>query len=959
MIIYRFPTLGCTPHLRKLYAKPTLVYYFTICQFRHPSLQSNAMLNRRKTLLALTLCLLVAALLRSFNLASVPPGVHFDEAANGILANEIGSGGERPLFITSYTGKEVLYFYLAGTVMRLVNSTVWGLRLTAAYVGLLTVAATYWLGLELSRDRRVALFAAALLAVSFWHLLFSRLGFRAISQPLLQALMVAAWLRGVRRQQTGWLLLSGIFLGLSLYTYLAVRLFPLLLLVGSLPLLVQRPFPKQQWRNHLLLAGAALLVAAPLLFFFWQNPDAFWVRITQVSPDASDRLTVGESVLRSLRMFFVAGDPYIRFNIPFMPLLDPMVGTLAVLGWATLLLSWRRLQVPWRKTAVLFLLVAPFIMLLPTALATSEIVPSNLRAIGLLPFLFYLPAAGLVWVLDQLWLRTRAQPILPLWSIAIVLAIGGVLTYRHYFLVWGRDAALFLETDADLAAVAQAVDAFPLQDETLFVASPHYQHPSVAFLSERYDQIKWLPHGDALVFPAQTEALVFYPAKTPPPDWASLFLPEPILEETAVTAYRLTETPVVPSGQNVNFSNAMTLRDVAIAPQTEQNTLPITLFWQVNGALPNPVQPFVHLEDRWGHRWSQRETFAYPSEQWARGDLVIEHVELSLPPGLPPEQYLIKIGLFDPATSGRLAIFDEDGRYAGNSFTLENVLLQATQPPDVPPTPPIAQNKPVVEGLRLLGYHPITAEISGGETLPVVLHWYATKQLPQLTLRFELLREGAVGGRIVATSQPVHGQYPFPFWETPQYVIDHQALPIPESIEPGRYVVNLRVLDRDESVVTAVNLGSITLKKTERLFTPPFVENAISATFGAEIALHGYSLTRNDKNEYTLTLLWQALQPPAADYTVFVHALMPDGSCTPCVWQQDAMPQQNLYPTSRWQSGEYVVDTYQIELPPDLSPGIYPIEVGLYLADSGIRLSVETIIAHTGDALVFERIVVE
>ena len=96
--------------------------------------------------------------------------------------------GERPIFITSYTGKEVLFFYLAGGLMRLLGESLFTLRLTAALVGLLTVAAVYWLGLELFRDRRVALVAAALLAISFWHLLFSHLGFRAITQPLLQAL---------------------------------------------------------------------------------------------------------------------------------------------------------------------------------------------------------------------------------------------------------------------------------------------------------------------------------------------------------------------------------------------------------------------------------------------------------------------------------------------------------------------------------------------------------------------------------------------------------------------------------------------------------------------------------------------------------------------------------------------------------------------------------------------------
>ena len=88
--------------------------------------------------------------------------------------------------------------YAAGGMAAALGNTLFALRLTAAFFGLLTVAATYWLGREMLADRRIALLAAALLAVSFWHVLFSRLGFRVISQPLLMALAVAALFRGLR-----------------------------------------------------------------------------------------------------------------------------------------------------------------------------------------------------------------------------------------------------------------------------------------------------------------------------------------------------------------------------------------------------------------------------------------------------------------------------------------------------------------------------------------------------------------------------------------------------------------------------------------------------------------------------------------------------------------------------------------------------------------------------------------
>ncbi|MGD8857446.1 MAG: phospholipid carrier-dependent glycosyltransferase, partial [Chloroflexota bacterium] len=156
-------------------------------------------MNRRTALTMMVFILLVAAALRLPALTATPPGLHYDEAANGLLAGDIGFRGQRPVFIASYTGKEVLFFYLAAAVMRVAGETVFALRLTAAYLGLLTVAAAYWLGRMLLADRRLAVLAAGLLAVSFWHILFSRLGFRAISQPLLQALTVGALFAGLRQ----------------------------------------------------------------------------------------------------------------------------------------------------------------------------------------------------------------------------------------------------------------------------------------------------------------------------------------------------------------------------------------------------------------------------------------------------------------------------------------------------------------------------------------------------------------------------------------------------------------------------------------------------------------------------------------------------------------------------------------------------------------------------------------
>jgi hypothetical protein len=84
-----------------------------------------------------------------------------------------------------------------------------------------------------------------------------------------------------------------------------------------------------------------------------------------------------------------------------------------------------------------------------------------------------------------------------------------------------------------------------------------------------------------------------------------------------------------------------------------------------------------------------------------------------------------------------------------------------------------------------------------------------------------------------------------------------------------------------------------------------------------------------------LTLYWRALTEMTSSYSVFTHVLGPDGQI---VAQQDNVPVNGTYPTTLWLPGEVIADDYQLSLQDDLPAGEYPIEVGFYDPDSGLRL---------------------
>ena len=142
----------------------------------------------RRYYLLLTLITLAAAFLRLWQLTAVPPGLHYDLAATALLGSEVAFNGYNPIFISAYTGHEALFYYWLALWFRLAGSSVFTLRLAAAMLGVLAVPAGFFALREALRFEGelalpLAALGAALLAISFFQVVFSRFGFRAISEP--------------------------------------------------------------------------------------------------------------------------------------------------------------------------------------------------------------------------------------------------------------------------------------------------------------------------------------------------------------------------------------------------------------------------------------------------------------------------------------------------------------------------------------------------------------------------------------------------------------------------------------------------------------------------------------------------------------------------------------------------------------------------------------------------------
>ncbi len=426
-------------------------------------------LSKWKTAVLLALILTVALLFRFAALDRIPPGVFSDEALNGnegLLAQQTG---DYKIFYSTNNGREGLWINLVGISESIFGVNQFGLRFWSAALGSLTVLVVYLLAVELL-SVRTALFGAWFLAMSFWHVAFSRIAFRAILVPLLFTASLYFLLKAQRaataRQSTNSVLLAvfgGLVYGLGFHSYISYRFTPFVVIVLAgldLRRRLKLKQPLRPWFRLLALwLGAAVIMALPIGLYLLHHPGEFFARAKQVSifnePDPVGAFWGG--LLHTLGQFIIRGDCSWLSNIGCSPLLLLPVGLLFACGVALGLRTAIRkgiLALPYW-----LLLTWLLVMLLPDALATG---PSGLRSIGSVPPVFILVGVGADWVFAKL----RTRPLACGLFLLALLATGAVEGYR-YFYVWARDPRVPYEFDASKVNIGRFLN-------TLGPTTPRY-----------------------------------------------------------------------------------------------------------------------------------------------------------------------------------------------------------------------------------------------------------------------------------------------------------------------------------------------------------------------------------------------------------------------------------------------------------------------------------------------------
>ena len=233
---------------------------------------------------------ILASILRLWQLGNTPPSPDWDEVALGYNAYSIIHTGKDefgkflPVVLRSFDDyKPALYAYLTIPSILLFGLNTFAVRLPSAVFGIISVIAVFFLIREIFERYKykdiLSLLVSFLLAISPWSIQFSRVAFEAQVGAALNLLMVLFFVGGLKKP---WLLcLSAFFAGLGIYAYQSEKVFTPLLAMALMLIFRKELFAlSKKYVFSAFILG--IIIVMPMFFYILNNREAL-LRVTGTS----------------------------------------------------------------------------------------------------------------------------------------------------------------------------------------------------------------------------------------------------------------------------------------------------------------------------------------------------------------------------------------------------------------------------------------------------------------------------------------------------------------------------------------------------------------------------------------------------------------------------------------------------------------------------------------------------
>lgn len=417
--------------------------------------------------------LLLGFFLRIYQIGNVPASPDWDEVALGYNAYSILQTGKDeygkflPVVLESFDDyKPALYAYFVVPFVALLDLNVVAVRLPAVLFGTLSLAVVFFIVRELFpkgltygktkiHENALSLITMLLLAISPWHIQFSRVGFEAQVGLSFNLLTILFFLKSFKKAYL--LPVSVLFASLSIYVYQSEKVYmPLLVLVLIIAFFKDFVKIQKKWIATAVITG--LLVIIPMGMYILTNPNALsrakgvsvfsdTTKLLEANTEKIDRdharndylgLALDNRRLEYVKAFangylshfepnwlFYRGDA-LRHQPPYMGLLYIFELPLILIGIYVFIFS----QIGRRIKAF----IIGYILIAPIPASVTFDIPHAVRTIAMLPMPELLSAVGLLYLVRQLLNQKRKLVGIRLSYVAIAICALFIIFNVAYYL---------------------------------------------------------------------------------------------------------------------------------------------------------------------------------------------------------------------------------------------------------------------------------------------------------------------------------------------------------------------------------------------------------------------------------------------------------------------------------------------------------------------------------------------
>jgi 4-amino-4-deoxy-L-arabinose transferase-like glycosyltransferase len=458
--------------------------------------------------------ILIASLLRLYNLAEAPPGVNRDEASIGYTAHSLLKTGADeyarsfPVSFESFGDwKLPLYIYTVVPFVSFFGLSELAVRLPSSIFGILSVAATFYLVRILFKNNFIAIISMLLAAIAPWSIHLSRVESESNTAVFFTLCAVILFLKSLEKKS--WLIVASlIFFALTYFTYAGNHIFTTLFL-AVLFFLYRKEIPRKK-----TLAVGVLIFSVMVFFIFshtlfganktklsgisiFGDPSVVHSQIEIPRNEHTDKESIFQRIVHNRVVYAIekVGQNYLNsFSPEFLFIKGGENSAHNILNFGNMYI----VEAPFLFMGIMFLiinrkskekkLILLWFFLSPIAASITKDAPHTNRMFAVFPMTAVITSIGIYWFFTEIIKKELIKKIL-----AVVVVCGFLL---NIFIYLDRYYVHFSRNEVSswgfgYKSLNELLDESKYASKKIIMSRPHYSPYIYLLFYSKYEPMRY------------------------------------------------------------------------------------------------------------------------------------------------------------------------------------------------------------------------------------------------------------------------------------------------------------------------------------------------------------------------------------------------------------------------------------------------------------------------------------